>query len=226
MRLSGGVDTAADALEDETEDVEGDEEPCVEAGIETGEVRAYSEGDVLEGEVDAGADEGGRQDQADDLDLEAVGRPRVVVQDDAADIACRRQISMRFFSSLPFSSKSQSNPIPTPTQCIPFHKDKIKPTDRLHRKPRRDSKRKRPRLPTHAHHEGHQRTEPKHDRKEDIGAQIRGIAQRRRLHGTLGRDFGTECEVAGGHGCGIWISIQSNPIQTRSILSLNYPARG
>lgn len=87
VRLRGGVDAAADALQDEAEDVEGDEDPGVQAGLQAGQPGADGQGDVLEGEVDAGADEGGRQDEADDLDLEAVQGPRVAVQQEAADVA-------------------------------------------------------------------------------------------------------------------------------------------
>ena len=48
--------------------------------------RAQREDDVLEGEVDAGRDEGGRRRRTHDLQLEGVFVPRVVMHEDPSDV--------------------------------------------------------------------------------------------------------------------------------------------
>lgn len=58
-------------MEDEGEEIAHDEDPGVVFGLEAGEARADFEDAVLEGEVDAGGEEGGGDDQAADLDLKA-----------------------------------------------------------------------------------------------------------------------------------------------------------
>lgn len=85
--FGGCSEGTADSLENEGEDVAGDENPCVHAGLDAGEFGADFEDDMFEGEVDAGGDEGGGDDQAADLDLETIGIPGVVVEHDATDIA-------------------------------------------------------------------------------------------------------------------------------------------
>ena len=74
-------------MEDQGEDVAEDEDPGVESGLEEGELWAEFNDDMLEGEVDAGGDEGGSDDEAADLRLEAAGVVGVVVHDQAADVA-------------------------------------------------------------------------------------------------------------------------------------------
>ena len=85
--VRGGGDPTARALEDERQDVGEDENPGVEARLEDAELRAEFDDDVFESQVDACGDEGRGDDQAADLDFEAVGGPGVVVEDDAADVA-------------------------------------------------------------------------------------------------------------------------------------------
>lgn len=85
-RARGQASTGA--LEHEREEVAADEDPGVELGSEAGGVGAELDDDVFEGEVDAGGDEGGGDDQAADLGFETGGGPRIVVQEDSADVAC------------------------------------------------------------------------------------------------------------------------------------------
>ena len=72
-------DAAACALQDEGEQITEDEDPGVELGADAGVGAADGEDEVFEREVDARGDEGGRDDQAADLDVEAVLVPWVVV---------------------------------------------------------------------------------------------------------------------------------------------------
>ena len=85
--VGGGGDSTPASLEDKGEDVRGYEGPGVVAGGEAVEVRAEGEGEVLEGQVDGGADEGRGHDEAADLDFESGGGPGVRVEEDAADVA-------------------------------------------------------------------------------------------------------------------------------------------
>lgn len=50
-------------------------------------IRTNRQDEVLEGEIDACGDEGGRDDDAADLDVEAGVTPWVVVEHDAPNVA-------------------------------------------------------------------------------------------------------------------------------------------
>jgi hypothetical protein len=67
--LVGGccVDAAAYSLQAETEDIEGDEDPGVQSGCDARKVWADCARNVFEGEIDARADEGGCEDDADEI---------------------------------------------------------------------------------------------------------------------------------------------------------------
>lgn len=77
--IGRGGDAAARALQDEREQVAQDEDPGIVFGPDAGEVPADGEDEVFEGEVDPRGEEGGRYDQAADLDVEAVAVEGVVV---------------------------------------------------------------------------------------------------------------------------------------------------
>ena len=83
----GGGDAATDGLDDEARDVGGDEEQGVPLRGDDAEVRVDGAHDVLDGQVQADADEGGPEYDGDDLQLEAVLVPGVGGQEDAADVA-------------------------------------------------------------------------------------------------------------------------------------------
>lgn len=85
--VGGSGDATACTLEDEGQDVTADEEPGVPVWSEAGPAFAEVDDDVLEGEVDACSDEGGRDDQTADLDLEAELVPGVVPEENAAYIS-------------------------------------------------------------------------------------------------------------------------------------------
>ena len=70
--VCGRCDASANTLEDEGEDIADDEDPGVVFGAEAGEGGTELEDDVLEHQVDACCDESGGDDQAGDLDIEAV----------------------------------------------------------------------------------------------------------------------------------------------------------
>ena len=85
MRCSG--DAASRRLQDQGEDVGEDEDPCVKSRAKDAELGTKLDDDVFQGQVDARGDEGGSDDQAADLGLEAVAGPRVGMHHDAADVA-------------------------------------------------------------------------------------------------------------------------------------------
>lgn len=68
----GGGHAAAEGLEDEGEDVAGDEDARVREGFDAGVFRAKGDDDAGEGEVDAGGEEGGGDGEAAYLHEEAV----------------------------------------------------------------------------------------------------------------------------------------------------------
>ena len=57
-------------MENEGEEVAEDEDPGVEFGSYPGVVAADGQDEVLQGQVDAGGDEGGSDDETGDLDVE------------------------------------------------------------------------------------------------------------------------------------------------------------
>jgi hypothetical protein len=85
--VCGRREATAGALEDEREEIAGDEDACVPDGLEARPRLAEADDDVLEREVDTGGDKGGRDDEAADLDGEGVLIEDVVVHHDAAAIA-------------------------------------------------------------------------------------------------------------------------------------------
>lgn len=85
--VSGGGQASSSALEDEGEEIAKDEDPGVPLGTDAREFVADFEYDVFEGEIDAGGQEGGGDDQAANLDVEAVAGPGVGVEHDTTDVA-------------------------------------------------------------------------------------------------------------------------------------------
>lgn len=83
----GGGDAAADGLHDEARDVGGQEEARVPDGGQARETRVEGEGNVLEREVDADADEGRAEDDGADLQLKRAIVPRIRGEQDATDVA-------------------------------------------------------------------------------------------------------------------------------------------
>lgn len=83
-----GGDASADGLDDEAAEVGGEEDSGIPLGRDAGELGAEVEGDVFEGEVDGYADEGGGEDDGADLEFEGGFVVGVVVEEDAADVAC------------------------------------------------------------------------------------------------------------------------------------------
>lgn len=71
--MAGGAGhAAADGLQEEGDDVAGDEDARVGEGRDAAVGRAEGGHDAREAEVDAGGEEGGGDGEADDLDEEAV----------------------------------------------------------------------------------------------------------------------------------------------------------
>lgn len=93
VRCRGG-DASARALEDEGEEVAADEDPGVIFGAEEAERGTQVADEVFESQVHARGHEGGRDDQAADLDFEACVGPWVVVQDHPADVPCSKVSDM------------------------------------------------------------------------------------------------------------------------------------
>lgn len=84
----GGGDAAPDGLDDEAREVGGQEEARVPMRRDAREPRVEVQRGVLERQVDGHADEGGREDDGADLQLKGGLVPRVVVEEDAPDVAC------------------------------------------------------------------------------------------------------------------------------------------
>jgi len=85
-RVGGRGGSATGALQDEREDVAADEDACIPHGLEAGVLLAEGEHEVLESQIDAGGDKCGRENEADDLHVEAGRGEGVVVHDDAASV--------------------------------------------------------------------------------------------------------------------------------------------
>ena len=86
LELLASSDTASGSLNEDTGGIGGDEDPGVETGPQSGVLRAEVDDQMLDREVDSSGKEGWRQNQADNLDLEACLTPRVVVHDQSSDI--------------------------------------------------------------------------------------------------------------------------------------------
>ena len=84
----GGRDAAPDGLDDEARQVGGQKDARVPRRRQARQGRVEVQRDVLEGEVDGDADEGWGEDDGADLELEGALVPRVLVQQDPADVAC------------------------------------------------------------------------------------------------------------------------------------------
>lgn len=71
--------SSSNSLNDNAESITGNEDPSIQFRLKTRVLWAQSHDNVLQGEVDAGGEEGRCDDEAHDLDLEADPVPRVVV---------------------------------------------------------------------------------------------------------------------------------------------------
>lgn len=78
---------AAGSLQDQTDDIAGDENGGIATRLHPAAPQADRRHDVAQGEVDGGAEEGGRDGETADLDQEAVLREGVVVRYDAPRVA-------------------------------------------------------------------------------------------------------------------------------------------
>lgn len=87
VQRRAGSERAPDGLHAQARDVERDEDEGVAVGADARQGRAERETDVLERQVDGDADEGGAEDDGDDLRLERVLVPRVVGERDARRVA-------------------------------------------------------------------------------------------------------------------------------------------
>lgn len=74
-------------MQDEGEEISEAEDPGVELRSNAGEVGADFESDVFEGEVDAGSDERGCDNETADLYFESVGGPGIAVEHYPSDVA-------------------------------------------------------------------------------------------------------------------------------------------
>lgn len=83
----GCIDTTADSLQAEAKDVEGDEDPGVQSRRDARKAWADCACNVFEGEIDAGADEGGSKDDADEIQFEAWVGPRIGVHQNSANVS-------------------------------------------------------------------------------------------------------------------------------------------
>ncbi len=114
----GGGDAAADGLDDEAGQVGGEKDARVPGGRDAGEVRREVQGDVLESEVDGDADEGRGENDGANLQLEGAVIPGVVVEEDAADVACCTSVEFNqhlLSCLLSFHGRSQCNPFSAAT---------------------------------------------------------------------------------------------------------------
>ena len=90
------------ALEHKREEVAEDKDPGVEARLEAGEGGAGFEDDVLEGEINAGGNEGGSDDEAANLDVKGDLGVGVCVEHYAAHVAWKKfRLALRFYVLTP-----------------------------------------------------------------------------------------------------------------------------
>lgn len=82
-----GGDGAAGGLQDEAEDISGDEEDPEEAGPDAGDVWGEEDDGAGEGHVDGGCEEDGAKGDEDNLDEEGAEGPGVAVEEHTADVA-------------------------------------------------------------------------------------------------------------------------------------------
>ncbi|KAK7995646.1 hypothetical protein PG990_014419 [Apiospora arundinis] len=89
VAVARGRDATTSTLQDQGDEVEGDEDPGVGHGLEAGVAQGRVEDvdDAGQAQVHAGGDEGGRDGQGDEVDEEGVEAEDVLVQHDAADVA-------------------------------------------------------------------------------------------------------------------------------------------
>jgi hypothetical protein len=81
-------DAAADGLDDQAGNVGGHEEDGVELWREAAERAVQGADSVFQGEIQADADQAGAEDDGDDLNLEGIGVPGIVGEEDAGGVAC------------------------------------------------------------------------------------------------------------------------------------------
>lgn len=86
LDLLASGDTTSSSLNENTGCIGGDEDPGVEAGLQSGILRAKVDDQMLNREVDSSGEEGGRQNKTDDLNLEACLAPGVIVHDQSSDV--------------------------------------------------------------------------------------------------------------------------------------------
>ena len=89
LERRAGRQRAADGLDEQARDVERDKDERVQARRDARQRRVERQADVLEGQVDGDAHEGGREDDGDDLRLEGVLVPGVGGERDARGVAYR-----------------------------------------------------------------------------------------------------------------------------------------
>lgn len=82
----GRSDTAARGLQNQRADITADENPGEQLGFQARVLGAQVEDDMFQGQIDTGGDEGGRENQAHDLELEAALVPGVIPQQYSTDI--------------------------------------------------------------------------------------------------------------------------------------------
>ena len=87
--IASGGDAASGTLQYERKEVGNDEEPGVEPRAQDTELGSKFNHDVFQHEIDTRRDEGRGQDQTAYLDLEALDRVRIMIHDDAANVADR-----------------------------------------------------------------------------------------------------------------------------------------
>ena len=87
VRVSGGGDATAGALEDEGEEIAEDEDPGVVFGSDERVITTNGEDEVFESEVDPCGEESRGDDEAADLDVEAIAVVGVAVQHYPPDVA-------------------------------------------------------------------------------------------------------------------------------------------
>ena len=73
IRVCCRSDTTPRCLQDQRPNIASDEYPREQLRLESRMLGAQVEDDVFQGEVDSGGDEGGREDETDDLEFEGGG---------------------------------------------------------------------------------------------------------------------------------------------------------
>ena len=134
---SRGSDASSRTLENQGEEIAGAEDPGVVFGLDAAVLATDGDDKVFQSEVDGAGDECGGDDETNDLDVEAVAIPGVVVQHDASSVAWIDLFSKRvtrICSVVCIDIPTASPTVPKPIAIMKVQVFHVKPATICHMK--------------------------------------------------------------------------------------------